>query len=319
MALQTETSAAASFPPVVLSRFIKARREAVFEAWTDAEHVRVWFPPAPYTGPQARIEPRAGGVFEVLMRSPAGEHHWTRGHFTEVVPNSRLVIDMVAEGADGRVLFHALTEVSFADDVCGTRVDVRQRYTVLEPEIAAPMIGGAEAGWGISLDQMTAEALRMDSGTADKTQPTVHGMFRIERRYPAAPERVWRAFTEEAAKQAWFGGAAGEFERIERHLDVREGGSERLVGRWPDGTVSSFDAVYHDVVPQRRLVYSYVMHINGRKISVSLATVELETDDAGTRLSVVEQGAFLDGYDDVGSREHGTGMLLDRLGVCLGQ
>ncbi len=30
-----------------------------------------------------------------------------------------------------------------------------------------------------------------------------------------------------------------------------------------------------------------------------------------TRLLVAEQGAFLDGYDDAGSREHGTGQLLD--------
>jgi len=30
-----------------------------------------------------------------------------------------------------------------------------------------------------------------------------------------------------------------------------------------------------------------------------------------------EQGAFLDGYDDAGAREHGTGALLDALGASL--
>ena len=39
---------------------------------------------------------------------------------------------------------------------------------------------------------------------------------------------------------------------------------------------------------------------------------------AGTRLLLTEQGAFLDGYEDNGSREHGTGLLLDRLGTALG-
>jgi hypothetical protein len=39
---------------------------------------------------------------------------------------------------------------------------------------------------------------------------------------------------------------------------------------------------------------------------------------AGTRLVVTEKGAFLDGYDDAGSRERGTGLLLDRLGVAQG-
>ncbi len=32
---------------------------------------------------------------------------------------------------------------------------------------------------------------------------------------------------------------------------------------------------------------------------------------------MTEQGAFLDGYDDAGSREHGTGFLLDKLGASL--
>jgi hypothetical protein len=59
------------------------------------------------------------------------------------------------------------------------------------------------------------------------------------------------------------------------------------------------------------------MHLNDRKISVLLATVERQPAGAGTRLKVTEQGAFLDGYDDAGSREHGSGFLLDRLGASL--
>jgi hypothetical protein len=31
----------------------------------------------------------------------------------------------------------------------------------------------------------------------------------------------------------------------------------------------------------------------------------------------VEQGAFLDGYDDAGQREHGTNMLMEQLGAFL--
>ena len=53
-----------------------------------------------------------------------------------------------------------------------------------------------------------------------------------------------------------------------------------------------------------------------RKLSVSLATVELEAAGAGTRLSITEQGAYLDGLDD-GSRKRGTAFLLDRLGASL--
>ena len=55
----------------------------------------------------------------------------------------------------------------------------------------------------------------------------------------------------------------------------------------------------------------------GAKETVSLATMQLKADGAKTTLTVTEQGAFLDGYDDAGSREHGTGKLLDALGASL--
>jgi uncharacterized protein YndB with AHSA1/START domain len=96
-------------------------------------------------------------------------------------------------------------------------------------------------------------------------------------------------------------------------MDVRVGGRERLRGRWQGGVVSDFDAVYHDVIANERLVYSYVMHLNDKKISVSLATLELRAQGAKTTLAVTEQGAFLDGYDDAGSREQGTAQLLEAL------
>src|SRR4051794_30104706 len=100
-------------------------------------------------------------------------------------------------------------------------------------------------------------------------------------------------------------------------MDVRVGGTERLKGRWEGGVTSTFDAVYHDVVPHERLVYSYTMHLDAKKISVSLATMELTAAGGKTTLAVPEQDAFLDGYDDAGSRESGPLHLLDALGASL--
>src|ERR1700719_4142907 len=135
----------------------------------------------------------------------------------------------------------------------------------------------------------------------------VHATFHLERTYDAPVARVWKALTDEAAKQKWFGGARDRWELLERRMDVRVGGNERVKGRWEGGVVSIFDAIYHDVSPNERLVYSYEMHLNDKKISVSLATMQLKADGGKTILKVSEQGAFLDGYDDAGSREHGTG------------
>ena len=160
----------------------------------------------------------------------------------------------------------------------------------------------------------------------------VHATFRIERTYPASPAQVYHALTDPAAKAQWFGGGSG-FTELARSMDVRAGGRERLQGRWDRGThppasgeaaqpasvVSTFEAVYFDVVPNERLVYAYEMHLDQRKISVSLATLELKRAGAATRLLLTEQGAFLDGYDDGGARERGSGQLLDALGRALEQ
>jgi len=46
---------------------------------------------------------------------------------------------------------------------------------------------------------------------------------------------------------------------------------------------------------------------------VSQACIQLTPDGAGTKLTLTEYGDFLDGYDDAGSREHGTNFLMDAL------
>lgn len=139
----------------------------------------------------------------------------------------------------------------------------------------------------------------------------IHDTFAIEREYDAAPARVFAAWADPAAKARWFGSPVkeGKFE-----LDFRVGGTEINSGTGPDGNVFTFEALYQDIVPDQRIVYSYDMHMDGTRISVSLATVEFKPSGGGTRLIFTEQGAFLDGHDIPAQREQGTGGLLDALG-----
>ena len=303
--------------PLRVSRVFHAPRATVFKAWSSADHVKRWFSPETYSVSDATVEMRVGGAFDVCMRSPRGEEHWSRGTFVEVVPHTRLVIDMRVTDPAGEPLFRAYTEVDFSDALGGTRMDVTQTYTFIDPSIAAPMVAGASEGWRTTLDKLEKEVVRMRGGAETGIRSVVHATFHLERTYDAPIARVWKALTDEQAKQKWFGGTPGEWEMLERHTDVRVGGSERSKGRWKGGVVSTFDATYLDVIPNERLVYSYVMHLDDKKISVSLATIQLKDEGGKTTLKVYEQGAFLDGYDDAGSREHGTGLLLDALGASL--
>lgn len=144
-----------------------------------------------------------------------------------------------------------------------------------------------------------------------------HGSFTIERKFDAPPALVYSAFATEKGKQAWFSGPNDLWSLEDRAFDFRVGGSETLSGKWKTGRITRFDAHYHDIVPDERIIYSYTMHVDDRKISVSLATLEFKKAGAGTLLVLNEQGAFLDGYDDAGSRERGTIGLIEKLEAAI--
>lgn len=147
-----------------------------------------------------------------------------------------------------------------------------------------------------------------------------HGSFVIERTFNYDVAALFRAWTDPAAKARWFAGPADKWTELVRELDVRVGGRERAIGKFSDGSESRFEALYFDVVPDRRLVYTYDMYWQGKKISVSLASIEFLAhgrEGNGTKLVVTEQHAFLDGYEDAGNRERGTLGLMDNLEVAL--
>jgi len=144
-----------------------------------------------------------------------------------------------------------------------------------------------------------------------------HSSFTIERRFGHGPAQLYRAWIDPSAKARWFNGPAEKWKEEVRELDVRVGGRDRLVGKFLDGSESRFESLYFDVVPEKRLVYAYDMYWQGKKISVSLASVEFVLAGQGTKLVLNEQHAFLDGYEDGGSRERGTRVLMDNLELAL--
>jgi uncharacterized protein YndB with AHSA1/START domain len=136
-----------------------------------------------------------------------------------------------------------------------------------------------------------------------------HGSFTIERHYDAGPARVYQAFADPNQKKQWF----GEGEPGTGVFDFREGGREYNTGKM-GGDTYAFDCNFRDIVPDVRIVYAYEMHLNGQRISVSVASLEFRPEGAGTHLVVTEHGMFLDGLDNVEQRREGTEQLMDLLG-----
>ena len=139
-----------------------------------------------------------------------------------------------------------------------------------------------------------------------------HATFTIERVYKAAPAKVFAAFADSTQKAAWFHGPP-EWPPDVHSLDFRVGGRETSRGGPKDGPQSTMEARYWDIVPNERIVCTYDMHLDDKRISVSLNTIELRPEGTGTRLILTEAGAYLDGYDNAAGREEGTRGLLEML------
>ena len=144
----------------------------------------------------------------------------------------------------------------------------------------------------------------------------LHSTFTLERIYPVKPDRVFAAWAEPAAKARWFAGP-----QTGHRLDFRVGGHELATRESRDGTPAlTFDSVYHEIVPDERIVFASTMIADGTLTTVSLTSVEL-TDEGqhGTRLTLTEQGTYLDGHEHPEWREQGSADQLDALGAQLAE
>src|SRR5882724_701476 len=141
-----------------------------------------------------------------------------------------------------------------------------------------------------------------------------HGTFVVERTYSHPVDKVWAAWSDPGQKAKWFGVAGGMPAQV---FDFKPGGREARHGTIPNGPTFNFDVLYQDIVPNSRIVYNYDMHMDGKKISVSLAAIELWPEGKQTRMRLTEYGLFLDGLDTVAQRKEGTIGLMSQLGDFL--
>lgn len=147
--------------PLVIERHFDAPRALVFRAWTTAEHMKNWFSPEHFTTPEAVIECRPGGRFDICMQAPDGQKFWNHGRFIDVVENESLSFEAGAHVDDsGNAPFAVRTFVTFRDDGDGSLMSVRQEYEIYD-EAAQAMVGGAPEGWRTTLDKLEREVARI--------------------------------------------------------------------------------------------------------------------------------------------------------------
>ena len=113
----------------------------------------------------------------------------------------------------------------------------------------------------------------------------------LNRSYPVAPEKVWRAWTDPQALKRWWG-PGGDSAVSVADLDVRKGGKFRIVFGGPEGNAHEVQGVYQEVVPHRKLVFTWAWP-NSTPERESVITIEFRAAGAGTEF-VFRQEQFFD-------------------------
>jgi uncharacterized protein YndB with AHSA1/START domain len=106
-------------------------------------------------------------------------------------------------------------------------------------------------------------------------------MIRIIYIYEAPRELVWKIYTDPKLTPRWWGPA--NLKTNVEEMDVRTGGSWRIVQHDPEGNEFAFHGVYHDVQPPKRIVDT--MEWEGMPGHVLFETVIFEEFDGKTKVT----------------------------------
>ena len=131
----------------------------------------------------------------------------------------------------------------------------------------------------------------------------------FSRHYPVGPEKVWRAWTDAEAVKRWWGPGPGE-PVAAAELDVRVGGKFRIVFGGPQGTEHECAGVYKEVVPNRRLVFTWSWPRTTPE-RISVVTIEFRAAGKGTDLLFKHEQLFDETVRD--NHKRGWSSALDKL------
>jgi uncharacterized protein YndB with AHSA1/START domain len=133
-------------PSLTLKRRLKASPAKVFAAWTDPEKVKRWMGPGEIKVLLAETDPRVGGRYRWLMRSPEGKDHDVGGVYREVVANEKLVFTWAWQSLPER---ESLVTVEFKPDGDGTLL------TLTHEQFADDETRDShQGGWSGALDKL---------------------------------------------------------------------------------------------------------------------------------------------------------------------
>ena len=274
-----------------ITRIFNAPRELVWRSWTDPESLKQWWGPKIFTSPHCEMDLRVGGKYLYCMRSQEGQDYWSTGEFHEIVPKEKLVYTDYFSDEKGNVVpasyyklpgegwpEELLVTVTFEEQNGGTRMTLRH----------AGIPGGemsemANVGWNESFDKLE-ESVRQNKGEFSFSDLKIIAEpgkqeIMITRIFDSPRRLVFRTITNPKLTPEWWG--PSRLETTVDKFDYKQGGIWRYIQRDSQSNVYAFHGVYHEIVPNERLVYTF--EFEGMPGHVLLETSTFEDFNGKTR------------------------------------
>jgi uncharacterized protein YndB with AHSA1/START domain len=132
----------------------------------------------------------------------------------------------------------------------------------------------------------------------------------LKRRLKAPPSQVYNAWTDPKKIARWFGPRDTAQASVAAEIDLRVGGHYRISFTSEGGERHQVGGVYREVVPNRRLVFSWAWHSTPER--ASLVSITLVPDgETGTLLTLQHEQFFDEKARD--GHERGWAGTLEKL------
>jgi uncharacterized protein YndB with AHSA1/START domain len=235
-----------------LTRVFSAKREQVWEVWTDPKHIGVWYGPRGFTITTHSMDLRTGGSWSHTMHGPDGVDYHNKTRYLEVEKHSKLVYDH--GGSDDRPPLFRVT-VFFSEVAGGTRMDMTMRFP--SPEAAKETRKYIKKAGGEGTWDRLAEYLEKKGSGKEK--------FIINRSFEAPVERMFEMWTDPKHFSQWLPPTGFGMEFIKS--DIRTGGTSLYFMTGGNGAKWYGKAEYLEIAKPERVVYTQQFCDENGKVS----------------------------------------------------
>jgi uncharacterized protein YndB with AHSA1/START domain len=145
---------------IVTNRILNAKRELVYEVWTNPKHVAQWWGPTGFKNTIHEMSVKPGGVWRFMMHGPDGVDYPNKIVFVEVEKPSRLVFHH-SDDVEGGKYFHVT--VTFEDLGNKTNVRMRMLFNTAEEREKVVKEFGAIEGNKQTMNRLEAYLLKVEN------------------------------------------------------------------------------------------------------------------------------------------------------------